>query len=57
MTSMICVSNVVTIFVIISIAMLVGLLKYLPRHLIVMQRRAVYYLWGSEEDRMGTMKY
>lgn len=55
--TMICVSNVVTIFVIISIAMLVGLLKYLPRHLIVMQKRAVYYLWGSEEDRMGTMKY
>ena len=52
-----CVSNVVTIFVIIFIAMLVGLLKYLPRHLTVMQRRAVYYLWGSEEDGMGMMKY
>ena len=54
---MICVSNVVAIFVIIFIAMLVGLLKYLPRHLMVMQKRAVYYLWGSEEDGIGTMKY
>ena len=46
-------SNVVTIFVIIFIAILVGLLKYLPRHLSVMQRRAIYYLWGSDEDGMG----
>ena len=48
-------SNVVTIFVIISIAILVGLLKYLrvPRHLSVMQRCAIYYLWGSEEVVAG----
>jgi len=52
---MICVLNVVTTFMIISITILVGLLKYLPRHLTVMQIRAIYYLWGSEEDGMGMM--
>ena len=50
---MICFLNVVTIYVIISIAMLVGLLKYLPRHLTVMQRRAIYYLWGQGGRQYG----
>ena len=49
--------NVVMIFVIIFIAMFVGSVKYFPHHLIVMQRRAVYYLWGGDEDRTGPVKY
>ncbi|KAF8664119.1 hypothetical protein AX16_000809 [Volvariella volvacea WC 439] len=30
--------------------LLTGLFKYLPQHLVVMQRRAVYYLFGQEGD-------
>lgn len=40
----------VTIFVSLFILVLTGLFRYLPRHLVVMQRRAVYYLWGQEGD-------
>lgn len=40
----------VTIFIVLFILVLTGLLRYLPQHLIVMQRRAVYYLWGQEGD-------
>jgi hypothetical protein len=36
--------------------MFVGLFKYLPGHLTVMQRRAVYYLWGGDEV-VGAVKY
>lgn len=50
-------SNVVTMFVIISYAMLVGLFSYLPRRLMVMQRWAVYYLWGGDESNMGPATY
>lgn len=39
-----------TIFVSLFILVLTGLFRYLPRHLVVMQRRAVYYLWGQEGD-------
>ncbi|KAF9465887.1 hypothetical protein BDZ94DRAFT_1132914, partial [Collybia nuda] len=39
-----------TIFVSLYILVLTGLFRFLPRHLVVMQRRAVYYLWGQEGD-------
>ncbi|KAG5636483.1 hypothetical protein H0H81_007848 [Sphagnurus paluster] len=32
------------------ILVMTGLVKYLPQHLVIMQRRAVYYLWGQEGD-------
>ncbi|KAF9004589.1 hypothetical protein BDQ17DRAFT_1213966, partial [Cyathus striatus] len=27
-----------------------GIFTYLPRHVLLMQRRAVYYLWGQDGD-------
>lgn len=29
---------------------MIGLFQYLPQHVMVMQRRAIYYLWGQEGD-------
>ncbi|KAG6815968.1 hypothetical protein H0H87_009818 [Tephrocybe sp. NHM501043] len=29
---------------------LLGIFKYLPEHVSLMRRRAVYYLWGQEGD-------
>ncbi|RDB26829.1 hypothetical protein Hypma_005365 [Hypsizygus marmoreus] len=39
-----------TIFAVTFILVMTGLVKYLPHHLLLMQRRAVYYLWGQEGD-------
>ena len=38
----------VTIFAILFVLMLTGLIKYLPHNLALMHRRAIYYLWGHE---------
>lgn len=47
-------SVTVAIFIILFVLVLTGLFKYLPRQLVFMQRRAVYYLWGHEADeRLG----
>ncbi|TFK37000.1 hypothetical protein BDQ12DRAFT_685656 [Crucibulum laeve] len=40
----------VTIFAVLFILLLTGLFKYMPHHLVVMRRRAMYYLWGQEGD-------
>ncbi|KAF5381664.1 hypothetical protein D9615_005462 [Tricholomella constricta] len=42
--------GLVTIFVGTFILVMTGLVKYLPEHIVIMQRRAVYYLWGQEGD-------
>ncbi|EEB88534.1 hypothetical protein MPER_13578, partial [Moniliophthora perniciosa FA553] len=38
------------IFIILFMLLLTGLVRYLPHHLAVMQRRSAYYLWGNESD-------
>ncbi|KAF8628845.1 hypothetical protein AX17_005905 [Amanita inopinata Kibby_2008] len=37
-----------TIFAVLFILILTGVVKYLPHRLVLMQRRAEYYLWGHE---------
>ncbi|KAF8066779.1 hypothetical protein FPV67DRAFT_1496409 [Lyophyllum atratum] len=39
-----------TIFVVLFILITMGLFKYLPQHVVIMHRRALYYLWGQEGD-------
>ncbi|KAF5381663.1 hypothetical protein D9615_005463 [Tricholomella constricta] len=39
----------ITIFAVMFVLLITGLIKYLPQRLAVMQRRAVYYLWGGHE--------
>jgi hypothetical protein len=41
----------VSIFGTLFILVLVGIVKYMPQHLFIMHRRAVYYLWGEEGDQ------
>ncbi|KAJ6466913.1 hypothetical protein C8R45DRAFT_938915 [Mycena sanguinolenta] len=42
-----------TIFATLFILVCSGIVMYFPQHLMVMQRRAVYYLWGQEgSERM-----
>ncbi|PFH51615.1 hypothetical protein AMATHDRAFT_89948, partial [Amanita thiersii Skay4041] len=38
----------VTLFLLLNSLMLTGIIKYLPLHVSIMQRRAMYYLWGTE---------
>ncbi|KAJ6598479.1 hypothetical protein DFH09DRAFT_876878, partial [Mycena vulgaris] len=38
----------ITIFAVLFLLVGSGIVMYLPRHLDLMQRRAVYYLWGQE---------
>ena len=40
----------VAIYLVLFVLILVYLVLYLPQHVVVMQRRAVYYLWGVEGD-------
>ncbi|KAF8880552.1 hypothetical protein BD779DRAFT_1446183, partial [Infundibulicybe gibba] len=47
----------ITIFFGIFILVLTGLFRYMPRHLVEMQRRAVYYLWGQEGDVRGVRQW
>jgi hypothetical protein len=37
-------------FLLSTVLVLTGLYQYLPQHLRIMQRRAMYYLWGQEGD-------
>ncbi|KAK7052294.1 hypothetical protein R3P38DRAFT_3172617 [Favolaschia claudopus] len=37
-----------TIFAALFILVASGIIMYFPQHLAVMQRRAIYYLWGQE---------
>lgn len=37
-----------TIVLLLATLILTGLYQYMPHHLVVMQRRALYYLFGSE---------
>ncbi|KAF8154710.1 hypothetical protein B0H34DRAFT_660980 [Crassisporium funariophilum] len=39
-----------TTFVFLFFLVFSGLLTYMPHHLVVMRRRAMYYLWGQEGD-------
>ena len=43
-------SEAVTIFAFCFVLFLTGLFKYLPSHVLIMKRRAAYYLWGQEGD-------
>jgi len=38
------------IFSLLTMLVMIGLFQYLPQHVMVMQRRATYYLWGQEGD-------
>ncbi|KAJ7267454.1 hypothetical protein C8J57DRAFT_1450499 [Mycena rebaudengoi] len=40
----------ITIFAGLFMLVFSGIIMYMPHHLVVMQRRAVYYLWGQEGD-------
>ncbi|KAF9259249.1 hypothetical protein L218DRAFT_875237 [Marasmius fiardii PR-910] len=37
-------------FLVFFVLLLTGVVRYLPHHLSVMQRRSAYYLWGNEND-------
>ena len=39
---------VVTIVLLLMTLIVTGLYQYMPHHLLIMQRRALYYLFGSE---------
>lgn len=43
-------SFLVVMFVVLFVLVLTGLIKYMPHHLVMMQRRAIYYLWGEDGD-------
>ncbi|KAJ7793935.1 hypothetical protein B0H14DRAFT_133818 [Mycena olivaceomarginata] len=38
----------ITLFAALFILVCYGMVMYFPQHLMIMQRRAVYYLWGQE---------
>jgi hypothetical protein len=40
----------VTIFAMLGLLLMTGLFKYLPHHVEVMTGRAIYYLWGEQND-------
>jgi len=40
----------VSIFIITASLLIVGIVKYLPSHLAIMQTRTAYYLWGKEGE-------
>jgi len=37
-----------SIFGTLFVLVLIGIFKYMPQHLLIMQQRATYYLWGEE---------
>ncbi|KAF9559089.1 hypothetical protein CPC08DRAFT_666792 [Agrocybe pediades] len=39
-----------TTFALLFFLVFTGVFKYMPQHLVVMRRRAIYYLWGQEGD-------
>ncbi|KDR70241.1 hypothetical protein GALMADRAFT_255127 [Galerina marginata CBS 339.88] len=39
-----------TTFALLFLLVFTGILQYMPHHLVVMRRRAMYYLWGQEGD-------
>ena len=45
------VTTTVTIYAVIFVLVLSGLIQFLPRRLALMQRRAMYYLFGQEGYR------
>lgn len=40
----------VTTFLLLSVVVFTGVFKYMPQHLAFLNRRAMYYLWGQEDD-------
>ncbi|TFK24123.1 hypothetical protein FA15DRAFT_619857 [Coprinopsis marcescibilis] len=40
----------ITLFAVMYLFVMSAIVKYFPRHLTVMQQRAMYYLWGQEGD-------
>lgn len=42
------INHPVTIFAVLFLLVCSGIVMYFPQHLAVMQRRAIYYLWGQE---------
>ena len=47
----------VTIFAILFVAMLTLMVNYLPRQLIFMRRRTMYYLWGEDWEERTLWSY
>jgi len=43
---------IISILAMTCMLVLTGLFKYLPQHIIIMQRRAMYYIWGQEGDEL-----
>ncbi|KAG7095156.1 hypothetical protein E1B28_005935 [Marasmius oreades] len=41
---------ILLIFLVSLVLLMTGVVRYLPHHLSVMQRRSAYYLWGNEND-------
>lgn len=48
---------IASIFLVLLSLIFMALFKYLPQHLIVMHRRAVYYLWGEGDDGSSVLKH
>ncbi|KAL4255034.1 hypothetical protein AB1N83_013545 [Pleurotus pulmonarius] len=47
---------VLSVLAILFTLIVVSLIKFVPRQLITMQRRAVYYIWGHEAEAGGINK-
>ncbi|KIM43574.1 hypothetical protein M413DRAFT_443500 [Hebeloma cylindrosporum] len=48
---------VLTIFAILFVAMLTLMVNYLPRQLVFMRRRTMYYLWGEDWEERALWSY
>ncbi|KAF5310279.1 hypothetical protein D9619_010491 [Psilocybe cf. subviscida] len=48
---------VISVFAVLWVAITTVIFKYLPRQLIIMRRRALYYLFGAEVDETLLWQY
>ncbi|KAF8908162.1 hypothetical protein CPB84DRAFT_1767459 [Gymnopilus junonius] len=46
---------VLTVFAILCTAIMIVFFRFLPRQLILMRKRSIYYLWGEDPDVNDTM--
>ncbi|EGN98946.1 hypothetical protein SERLA73DRAFT_181689 [Serpula lacrymans var. lacrymans S7.3] len=46
-----------TVVFLLAILVFTGLYQYLPQHLIDMQRRVTYYLWGGSESEERLLQH
>lgn len=42
--------SMLTTFLLVSVVVFTGVFKYMPHHLVFLNRRTMYYLWGQVDD-------